>query len=183
MDSFMNIIVIILIVAFIYSFIEIFFMGFFSKFTFKFGIPVLFRKMKLLNIGNNLYNNKTIETTDGLIRFGKDQKIYFRSHGYFFNSKTYAPFPLRAIATLSKYGELNIIARLPISASIIVIAFSIASFAAIITDGISPTLFFILLIWILFFRSYIIEKSRIENMIFELEQVITDNDSLHTSRK
>jgi hypothetical protein len=172
MDYFFTIGTIVLALSFLYSLLETVVFGFFSEFSFKTGLPVFHCKMDSKKINNAVFTGKNLETTVGVYRFSSNRKIYFRTYGLQDDLRHFELLPIRATGTIRENHQLKIVGRIPVGATMIFLCFTILCLAAILRDGMSPVIFILAIIWLIFGYSFKKEKRKMGQMVWELEQLI-----------
>ena len=163
---------IVIVLSMLYSIIESLYFESLSKFRFLLGIPVFKRLIDAGKIETHISIDKKIDTTDGLIRILADNKLYFRTHDDKPSFPKQTIIPIRIIGTLTETNQINIIGRIPIGITIFLLCFTVLPVTALIRDGISPAIVFLIAVWTFFGVSYFKEKRKLDNMIWELEQII-----------
>jgi hypothetical protein len=177
MDYFFTIGTIVLALSFLFSLLETAVFGFFSEFSFKTGVPVFYRKIDSIKINNAVFTGKNLEASVGVYRFSANRKICFRTYGFQDDLRHFELLPIRATGTLQENNQLKIVGRIPVGATMIFLSFTIICVAAILRDGMSPVIFFLAIIWLIFGYSIHKEQRKMDQMVWELEQIMKAHPS------
>ena len=171
----MKIIVLILVGIIILSFILIIIednsIRNFSAFFYRYGISIY---KTTINIGSFAFSPEeasVITREEGVFHFSEDGKVYFRSNQSKFTFRLRTPFLFKATGTISDINHLRINARLPLSATILSVAWFILGIILVPFFGLLP-LFFSLFPILLFLISLPVEKTRMDKMVKELKEIL-----------
>src|SRR4030095_13709965 len=108
----------------------------FETFFFHIGIPIYETTIDIETTSIAIVPNQTIKKTEGQFQFTSDHKVYFHSQWFFFKFFRFStPFPFKAVGTIRPDNTIDIIARLPLGATLTFLALPIVSIAQRVRPG------------------------------------------------
>lgn len=162
----------VLVGALLFSAIESLFLESFSRFTFALCIPLFRRTVDTGRTVFSFSSDPEIDLTDGQIWFTEDYTVFFRTY----NDKAGFPsspvVPVRVIGKLTPDYKLKATGKVPFGIAVFMLSITILAVTALVRDGLSPALVLLIAFWGIFLYNYYKEKKRLDNMFWELEQII-----------
>jgi hypothetical protein len=160
------------------AFVEMIATHSFNRLAFNIGIPVIKRTIEMPTNEFAPKINTTIKESEGKFCFTDDGKVLFMSQYFWFKFfRTNTPFPFKVVGTINKNNTIDLIARLPIGASLFfmfwVIGWTIGMIGAFQSGDRGFGMFGLISAAVIIGISYPIEKKRMEIMIEELKKIIT----------
>lgn len=172
------------IASWFFAIVEMISVQSFNKFFFRIGIPVFRRTIDVTGTHRAIELNNTIKKSVGKFRFTSPNTVYFLSQTFWFRMfRITTPFPLRAIGTIIPDNKIEIVGRVPLGTTLFILfwllawtsgSFSIAALTMGNFSGVGFGLFGWAFAGLLIAISNPIEMGRMETMIKELREIVTE---------
>lgn len=177
MDEFNDIYFFIIIVLGLFTVIEQIAVQRFNRFFFNSGIKVKNTIIHTTGWRIKIPSDTVIKLGEGKFSFTSDNRVYFLSQLFWFEMfRVNTPFPIRSVATIRYDNRIEVVSRIPLSATLFIVGFFFLYFSVAAAEikefiwvGAGIFLFLVAL-------SYFIENRRLKIMIEELKSIITATD-------
>lgn len=149
---------------------------FFFPLFFRLGIPVYKQTIDVKTTAFMGQPGTTIKKAEGKFKFSFDDRVYFLSRTMLYRNVS-TLFSLKATGTIQTDNKIDIVARLPVSATVLIPFVIFSGVAGGISGGSAALVFwgyaFAFVIGAL--MSYGIEKARMDRMVNELQEIMETN--------
>lgn len=165
----------IIMAAFVFVFIESTYADSFSRRPFLRGIPVFKRVIDAGRLDKLFFNDKQLDTTEGVIRYLEDKTIFFRTDNDQPGFPNMTLIPVRATGIITGLNKLAVTGRIPVAIVVLFFCFASLPVLALIRDGSSPAILFLAGVLFLFGYGYTTQRKKLTRMIDTLEMLLLND--------
>jgi len=161
-----------IVLSIIMAFIEDNYVRLFSRRWYRLGLVIWRNAIVVPNMNSEKLTKEVYTKKEAVYFFGDDGNIYFRSLSSQKIWKLRTPFTFKCTGMLLNTHTIEITARLPIAISVLFLSVFVMGLMLSLL-AMTTGFYFLFFSVFIFLMSYLIEKNRLDFMLFELKELLS----------